>query len=73
MIWWAVKFTVLYGVDKDVVNLQAKGEDALSTNVNDMHARAVQYDKKAEHLFKFLQVLMSATASFAHGANDVSK
>ena len=73
MVWWAVKFAVLHGVDKDVVNLQNDGDDSLSKNVSDMHARAVHYDKKAEHLFKFLQVLTSATASFAHGANDVSK
>lgn len=74
MVWWVVKFAVLHGVDKDVVNLQKEdGDDSMSKNVSEMHARAVQYDKKAEHLFKFLQVLTSATASFAHGANDVSK
>ncbi|SPO07626.1 related to phosphate-repressible Na+/phosphate cotransporter Pho89 [Cephalotrichum gorgonifer] len=72
LLWWAVKFAVLHGVDKDVVNLQNEGDGSLSKNINEMHARSVQYDAKAEHLFKFLQVLTSATASFAHGANDVS-
>ena len=71
-LWWAVKFAVLHGVDQDVVSSQSEG-DSLSGNIKDMHARSVKYDGKAEHLFKYLQILISATASFAHGANDVSK
>lgn len=72
-MWRGVKFAVLHGVNKDVVNLQSEGDDALSGNIDDMHSRAVQYDTKAKHLFNFLQIMTSATASLADGANDVSK
>ena len=61
-----------HGVDKDVVNMQ-KEKSILSGDINRVHAAALHYDNKAKHTYFFLQVLTAATASFAHGANDVSK
>ncbi|KAJ7519440.1 hypothetical protein O6H91_20G038600 [Diphasiastrum complanatum] len=35
------------------------------------HTLAEKFDKKAEELFGFLQVLTSCAAAFSHGANDI--
>lgn len=76
--WWLPKnipttiFRVLtHGVRQDVVSSQRRS-NALSGNINDMHARAARFDNKTEHLYSSLQVLTAATASFCHGANDIS-
>jgi phosphate/sulfate permease len=37
-----------------------------------IHGAAKQYDNDTEYAFTFMQVLTSCTASFAHGANDLS-
>lgn len=66
-----VKKAFLHGVDVDVVAEQKK-KSILVGNLEEMHARAVHYDNKAEHTYSMLQILTAATASFAHGANDVS-
>lgn len=65
------KTLFFHGVDVDVVAEQKKSS-ILTGNLEAMHARATHYSNKAEHTYSFLQVLTAATASFAHGANDVS-
>ncbi|KAL1999599.1 hypothetical protein VTN02DRAFT_4284 [Thermoascus thermophilus] len=40
--------------------------------MDQIHAEVKHYDNKTEALYSFLQVLTAATASFAHGANDVA-
>jgi solute carrier family 20 (sodium-dependent phosphate transporter) len=76
--WYTPKNLVLFvwkvlshGARQDVVSAQHR-ESKLSGNILDMHARAAHFDNKTEHLYSFLQVLTAATASFAHGANDLA-
>jgi sodium-dependent phosphate transporter len=62
---------LMHGVDKDVVFEQQK-RSRLTGDLEQMHARAPHFENKTEHLYSFLQVLTAATASFAHGSNDVA-
>ncbi|KAK0649657.1 phosphate transporter [Cercophora newfieldiana] len=71
VLFWYFKWAFLRGVDKDVVNMQNK-KSVLSSDIEEIHAHAPHYDNKAEHMFSFLQVMTAATASFTHGANDIS-
>ncbi|KAF8473222.1 phosphate transporter [Kalaharituber pfeilii] len=63
---------LMHGVRKDVIAEQGRESSRLASNLQDVHARAAHFDNKTEHLYSFLQVLTAATASFAHGANDVA-
>lgn len=71
VLFYYVKKGFFHGVDQDVVSAQNK-KDLLSGDLEAVHARAVHYDNKAEYMYSFLQVMTAATASFVHGANDVS-
>ncbi|KAG0128210.1 phosphate transporter [Tuber indicum] len=70
-LWKIMVDAALHGVRVDVISEQGR-DSKLAGNVNDMHARATRFDNKTEHLYSFLQILTAATASFAHGANDVA-
>ncbi|CAO3607799.1 unnamed protein product [Cunninghamella echinulata] len=59
------KAAALHGLTQDVRNV---GNEKLKH----IHAAATLYDDDAEYLFSFLQILTAATASFAHGSNDVA-
>ncbi|KAF1986501.1 putative phosphate-repressible Na+/phosphate cotransporter Pho89 [Aulographum hederae CBS 113979] len=69
--WWIFKRAALHGVEVDVVTHQSEN-NMFGGNLEAMHARAAHYDNKAEYMYSFLQVLTAATASFTHGANDIS-
>jgi len=71
VFFWYVKWAVLRGVDQDVVNMQNR-KSVMSSDVEELHAHAAHYDNKAEYMYSFLQVMTAATASFTHGANDIS-
>jgi solute carrier family 20 (sodium-dependent phosphate transporter) len=57
----------------DVANEQKNNPSFLCRNLEKKHAEATRFDNKAEHAFSYLQALTAATASFANGANDISK
>ncbi|KAF4470034.1 family inorganic phosphate transporter [Fusarium albosuccineum] len=68
---WKVNRVLLRGLEKDVVSMQ-KRNNILNWDLEDMHARSAHYDNRAEYMYSALQILTAATASFVHGANDVS-
>ncbi|CAO1629063.1 unnamed protein product [Jaminaea pallidilutea] len=69
---WLI-YTVTAGLRTDIHKMQDNmGSDEDRRRVARMHAVATEYPNEVEHLYSFLQVLTSCTASFAHGANDVS-
>ncbi|KAI0402653.1 phosphate transporter [Xylaria palmicola] len=71
MLFWYFKLAVFHGVDQDVISAQ-KEKDMFSGDLEDAHARATHFDNKAEFMYSFLQIMTAATASFTHGANDIS-
>lgn len=70
-VWWAIKFAVLHGVDKDIVSSQSE-KSVVAGDVEEIHARAEHFDNRTEFLYTFLQIMTAASASFVHGANDVA-
>lgn len=70
-MWWAFKFAILHGVDKDIVGSQSE-KSVVAGDVEEIHARAEHFDNRTEFLYTFLQVMTAASASFVHGANDVA-
>ncbi|KAH6885726.1 phosphate transporter [Thelonectria olida] len=70
-IWWAIKFAILHGVDKDIVSSQSE-KSVVAGDVEEIHARAEHFDNRTEFLYTFLQIMTAASASFVHGANDVA-
>ncbi|KAL4930281.1 inorganic phosphate transporter [Aspergillus undulatus] len=71
VLFWQAKRIFFRGVEQDVVSMQNK-RNLLTGDLEMTHAHAEHYDNKAEYMFSFLQVLTASTASFAHGANDLS-
>jgi len=63
----SVKNQLGKGVNAEVADYKA--DDA---QIKEMHDLAEKFDNDAEELFRFLQVMTSSLASFAHGANDVA-
>ncbi|KAB8227736.1 inorganic phosphate transporter [Aspergillus alliaceus] len=71
MLFWQFRRFFFRGIEQDVVSLQKK-RSLLTGDIEMTHAHAVHYDNKTEYMYSFLQVLTASTASFTHGANDVS-
>ncbi|XP_014559042.1 hypothetical protein COCVIDRAFT_13989 [Bipolaris victoriae FI3] len=57
------KFILLQGVSRDVVSQKDLGA---------IHARAIVYDNRVEHLWTYAQVASAMMMSIAHGSNDVA-
>lgn len=72
VLFWLFKRALFRGVDQDVVSQQTQGKSVLSGDLEKMHAHAAHYNNRAEYMYSFLQVMTAATASFTHGANDIS-
>lgn len=69
--WVLHKLT--YGMNYDIHAAQAgTAGTAEGDRMARVYAAAKQYPNDVEHSFSFIQVLSACTASFAHGANDVS-
>ncbi|ETN41543.1 uncharacterized protein HMPREF1541_03479 [Cyphellophora europaea CBS 101466] len=73
VLLWRFKRITLRGLEQDVIRLQKRHpQSILNYKIEDMHARAPRYDNRAEYMYSALQILTAASASFIHGASDVS-
>ncbi|KAK4120597.1 phosphate-repressible phosphate permease [Parathielavia appendiculata] len=71
VLFWYVKWALLRGVDKEVVNAKST-HSKLAANIDEVHAYADHFDNRTEYVYTFLQVMTACTASFTHGANDIA-
>lgn len=72
VLFWQAKRYFFRGIEQDVISMQNK-RNILTGDIEMTHAHAEHFENRAEYMFSFLQVLTASTASFAHGANDLSK
>lgn len=61
-----------YSSSFDVHAAQAGTGTKDAARMAGIYGKAAQYPNEVEHSYSFIQVLTACTASFAHGANDVS-
>jgi sodium-dependent phosphate transporter len=78
-LWKSTVWFFFRGVMKDVVSAQTSNKRPtfierilVGKNLEKKHAIVTRYDNRVEHLYSILQVMTAATASFVHGANDIS-
>jgi sodium-dependent phosphate transporter len=71
VLFWRFKRIIFRGLEKDVIRMQ-KHNAILNRNIDEMHARTSRYDNRAEYMYSSLQIITASSASFLHGANDVS-
>ncbi|KAL2817904.1 phosphate transporter family-domain-containing protein [Aspergillus cavernicola] len=71
VLLWQCKRFFFRGLEQDVISMQNK-RNILTGDLEMVHAHATHFENRAEYMFSFLQVLTASTASFAHGANDLS-
>lgn len=69
---WITK-ALVYGTSYDIHAAQSgEAHTADGKRMREVYAAAKQYPNEVEHSYSFVQVLTACTASFAHGANDIS-